>query len=158
MLPIIVLLIIILLLLEIFSSNKISNKKIKELPVRLTVLGDVILTWCENNLGKRKQRPKIVLRYYLSKKLFGKYISEANTIVIYTKSNITLEQFTNTMIHEYVHHLQFKELKNQKRYNKLLQEIGYNKHPMEIEARMVADKNTMKCIDVISKEIRLDKI
>lgn len=144
---------LVILFYEGYKDIKVSNTPIRDLPVHYTVLSDTILYWCGENLGKRKKQPRIELRYYQSKKYCGKYLGATATIVVYTKSNISLEQLVNTVIHEYCHHLQFEKPQSQKVYDKLLMDIGYLNHPMEIEARNVASKNTMKCINTISKKM-----
>jgi hypothetical protein len=43
-------------------------------------------------------------------------------------------------------------MKDQKNYNKVLDEIGYDKHPLEIYARETADKHELNCFKAMAEK------
>lgn len=107
-----------------------------------------VVYWCVQNLGVPKGNnkiPGIVVRYVKQDKFLGLYCSARKEIIIYIKAHEDLLQLTNTVIHEYDHFLRIRNVNDQKNYNKVLNEIGYDKHPLEIYARETADKHELSC-------------
>jgi hypothetical protein len=107
-----------------------------------------VVHWCIQNIGipnGNKKIPGVMISYVKQDKLLGIYCSAKKEICIYVHAHIDLLQLTNTVIHEYDHFLRIRNIKDQKNYNKVLNEIGYDKHPLEIYARETADKYEMNC-------------
>ena len=107
-----------------------------------------VVYWCVQNLGSpkgNKKIPGIVVRYVKQDKYLGLYCSASKDIIIYVKAHENLLQLTNTVIHEYDHFLRIRNLKDQKNYNKVLDEIGYDRHPLERFARETAEKYELNC-------------
>lgn len=108
-----------------------------------------VLHWCVKNLGVpsgNKKIPQVVISYVKQDKFLGLYCSARKEIIIYIHGHKDLLQLTNTIIHEYDHFLRIKTISDQKNYNSLLNEIGYDKHPLEIYARETAKKYQMICL------------
>ncbi len=120
-----------------------------------------IVCWCVQNLGSpkgNKKIPGIVVRYVKQEKFLGLYCSARKEIIIYLKAHEDLLQLTNTVIHEYDHFLRIRNMKDQKNYNKVLDEIGYDKHPLEKYARETADKYELNCFkEMVERGLLLKK-
>lgn len=90
------------------------------------------ILWCETNIGKRGKR----LSYSVltlpdsCSPTYGQYDPENRTIRIYRNYCKTIRMVIRTTIHEYAHSLQ-----DLRTYDKVLKKVGYNKHPLEVEAR-----------------------
>lgn len=109
-----------------------------------------VINWCAINMGmppKVKQLPNIIIRYYKHKKLLGVFNFHGKQISVYVNGHENLLKLTNTLIHEYQHFLDIRNTNDQKDYAKILENIGYEKHPFEIAARNAADKYEKSCIN-----------
>ena len=94
--------------------------------------------------------------------IHGEYCNESNEIEIWWQSHSTSREMTSTMIHEYVHHLQFWPW-----YSRYMRIFGYVNNPYEIEAterakflepeisKLSSDREWRK---LIRKDVRLRKI
>ena len=60
--------------------------------------------------------------------------------------DLNLLELTDTIIHEYIHHLQFQKKSTEKDYNKKFTEIGYWNNPYEVNARKLAKQNRNDCL------------
>lgn len=77
----------------------------------------------------------------------GRYSYYYKQMVIYIDDSISLLDLTDTVIHEYIHHLQGAP----KKHSKKLQ-TNYYDDPFEIEARKFAEQFQNRCYDeIISK-------
>jgi hypothetical protein len=95
-----------------------------------------VLRWCETVLGSDGVPVFIeVFPTKNSKRLHGEYESHTVTMYIYVRGHRTWVNLANTIIHEYVHHLQHPTWYT--RYNKI---YTYKTHPYEIFANKIADK------------------
>jgi len=99
------------------------------------VVGEVI-TWCKHNVGtKRKKHP---LTYLVTKRpfdgeiAFGQYDPSINRININREVCPNIKSIVRVTLHEYCHFLQ-----DLRAYSRLLNEVGYNAHPQEREARVM---------------------
>ena len=94
------------------------------------------IKWCEENVGtKRKRLPltfKVTSIPFAKERAFGQYDPKTNLITIDRNECWNVKLVIRTVLHEYCHFLQ--DLRG---YSKLLKEVGYNKHPQEIEARVM---------------------
>ena len=120
--------------------------KVKDLkiPKRKFVL--LALQWCELNLGTINYNYQLKINYYPNKKFLGIFQSYNKQIIIYIYPDLDLEGLVDTVIHEYVHHLQFTRKSTEQEYNKKLVEVGYWNNPYEQEARKIASRNRKECL------------
>lgn len=96
------------------------------------VVRETIL-WCETNLGKKRKRTKLSFKVLTQKRgeeCYGMYDPTINSIIIHRNMCMTVRDIVKVTIHEYTHFLQ--DLRG---YSKVLREVGYRKHPQEVEAR-----------------------
>ena len=104
----------------------------------------LILGWCSVNLGKSQYRKysKLKISITISIKFRGLYeeIGEDSKIYINPDNHRSFNEFIDTVIHEYTHFLQGLE-----HYEEILKITGYEKHPMERSAFMIADLLKKKC-------------
>lgn len=92
--------------------------------------------WCEKNLGKNKSRGWLTIHImeqsFFCRPTYGGYDVNTNTIILYKNRCDNIEWIIKTIIHEHVHYLQ--DLNN---YESLLEEYGYDNHPLEVEANTI---------------------
>lgn len=91
------------------------------------------LMWCEANMGKKRKRTRLKFKVLTQKKgewSYGMYDPTTNVLVIHRNMCRDVRDVVRTTIHEYTHFLQ--DLRG---YSKVLREVGYRRHPQEIEAR-----------------------
>lgn len=90
------------------------------------------IKWCEANLGTKRKRTKLKFRVLTQKvkESYGMYDPTINTIIIHHNVCCDVKSLVRVVIHEYTHFLQ--DLRG---YCRVLREVGYRKHPQEIEAR-----------------------
>jgi hypothetical protein len=118
-----------------------------------TKICDAIIRWGLKNIDPHlsKERINLKVSYYQHKKLMGVFYSHNCLINIYINNHQDIRQIIDTVLHEVVHYKQY--CRNPKNFNctytKQLQEIGYDKHPMEIEARRIAVEKTNTCLEYI---------
>ncbi|OFX52959.1 MAG: hypothetical protein A2066_20695 [Bacteroidetes bacterium GWB2_41_8] len=113
------------------------------------------LQWCQQNLGTTKHRYDLKIYYYRNSNFGGKFQSCNKQIIIYIYPDLKLTNLTDTIIHEYVHHLQFSDKSVERDYNKKLAEVGYWENPYEQEARKIASQNRNECLVWILRHNRL---
>lgn len=94
------------------------------------------IRWCETNLGTKRYAVNYCVRTLGDKRepTYGCYDYNKRTISIFRNHNPTVKYIVKTVLHEYNHYLQ-----NLRWYNNVLQKVGYNKHPQEIEARVMEE-------------------
>jgi hypothetical protein len=147
-------------LLWVFKVKKTEDNSIYKLNCTKVGYINAVVHWCAANLGmppKVKKLPNIEVKYYKHNKFFGLYYSSGTQICIYVNGHESLLLLTNTIIHEYQHFLDIRNLKDQKHYAKVLADIGYDKHPLEIAARNTADKYQNVCFDEMIKSGLISK-
>jgi hypothetical protein len=98
---------------------------------RMRVVMETIY-WCNENMGTKSKFKtlKVKLLAPTNTKTIAWYNLDKNTIVINHNNNPTIRCLVKSTIHEYSHFLQ-----NLRYYNKILKQVGYDKHPLEIEAK-----------------------
>lgn len=119
-----------------------------------------VVYWCVQNLGVfsgNKKIPNVLIKYVKQEKLLGVYCPVNKVIIIYIHAHQNLLQLTNTVIHEYDHFMRIRNVKDQKHYTKLLNEIGYDQHPLEIYARQTADKYEIQCFKAMVEKGLISK-
>lgn len=90
-------------------------------------------------LGRSKYRREIpCLSFQSGEKygglFFGEYTNHDNQVKIWWKSHTTFKEITSTMIHEYVHYLQYWPW-----YVRYMNRYTYDKNPYEIEAVLISN-------------------
>lgn len=94
------------------------------------------IKWCEANLGvKTKSRTlKFCVRTLRDEytPAYGMYAPNENKIYVFRNHAHTIKMVVKSVLHEYTHFLQ-----NLRYYGKVLMEVGYQKHPQEIQARVM---------------------
>jgi hypothetical protein len=109
-----------------------------------------VLSWCETVLGS--DGVPVFIEVYPNiklKRLHGEYESHSFTIYIYVKGHRTWKNLANTIIHEYIHHLQHPTW-----YTRYRQLYSYKNHPYEIFANDIADKTASHATVYALKKIR----
>lgn len=93
---------------------------------------------------------------------YGEYTNHDNQVKIWWKSHTTSKEITSTMIHEYVHYLQYWPW-----YVRYMNKYTYDKNPYELQAvsisRLYEPEITRYCSDsewkrLIRKDSRLKRI
>lgn len=138
---------------SLFSSKK--DVKLDKLPPKLTnQLIHQILDWCIINIHLNKER-RVKPSLFISKRkktdFLGSYQYYNKKIIIYLLKHSSVQELCDTIIHEYVHHLQIRNSKDDIRYNRLNRQKSYWENDFEIEARQIASKFTNSCL----KELNL---
>ena len=113
----------------------------------------LVLQWCMNNIENNQIRLHLKIIYQKPTKKMGYYQFSNKEITIYIDDSIDLFELTDTIIHEYMHHLQLPNKKYEKEYSDKLISHGYENHPMEIEARNLAKKFRNQCYDEIIQKV-----
>jgi hypothetical protein len=119
-------------------STKQSNQLINQ-----------ILDWCVDNIFLKKGRrtkPNLLISKRTKTNYLGSYKFDSKRITIYILKHSSIEELCDTIIHEYVHHLQLRSLKDGVRYNKLTKQKTYWDNDYEVEARSIASKYSKKCM------------
>jgi len=107
---------------------------------------DKIFEWCVEKYGKSKynrELPQIEFRKgdYYTEGCMAFYDDIESTIFIDKSRHHDLYELASSIIHEYTHYKQ-----NMRHYQILSLYLPDNKHPMEIEAYKIANKDTKKCV------------
>lgn len=112
-----------------------------------------VLTWCQHNikLGKdRKIRPRIDISFSKKGDVLGYYQYSTKRIMMYVLKNETLRGNVQTFIHEYVHHLQIRNSKDNIRYDSLTRRKGYYDNDYEQEARDLSNQYIDDCCEYLN--------
>ena len=145
---------------EINTSNKFKWFKTYELNTSKAAYIREVLKWCAINMNDKKVKtlPLLEISYHKHKKNAGVYYSHNKLIRINVNNHNNVLALTDTIIHEYQHHLDMPSQKHQKEYNELIATIGYWNNPYEIKARESAKKYRKICAeDMCSKGLLLYK-
>lgn len=121
---------------DILDSTPVSQIKIPKYT-------KACLKWCSQTLGgniplvkfSQAQKPKDK-DYHL-----GLYDFNSEIITLYTKRHDSILQLTNTIIHEYQHHIQKLNGVTFKKYSK----FEYLSNPYEFECHKVAKRHEFTC-------------
>jgi hypothetical protein len=123
--------------IKLYTTTKELGKRRIEVIVRESI------AWCKENLGiNRRRKEEINYLLYSQEKSqdgtrnLGCYDPSFNTIGVSYNLNKNVRELINTIIHEYQHSLQ--PISYYRKYDK---QYGYYNNPLEVEARMVAEKN-----------------
>jgi hypothetical protein len=149
------------------DGKKIGDVKIVDVKKNTSITGKYVLNttkagyvkavvyWCVQNFGipsGNKKIPGVLIKYVKHSKLLGCYCSANKIIQVYLPGHENLLQLTNTILHEYDHFRTIRNNKDQMNYNKLLVEIGYDKHPLEISARVFSSTYDLICLKAMAEK------
>ncbi len=111
------------------------------------------IRWCKQNFGvNERKRTKLKIEQTYRKRtikrstVFGNYCFYRNKITIHMGACKTMFDLVSTIIHEYTHYLQSRNL-----YKSYEQTHCYFSNPCEREARKNEEKYTKLCIREIKK-------
>jgi response regulator RpfG family c-di-GMP phosphodiesterase len=95
---------------------------------------------------KRQAKPVLFISKRKKTKYLGNYQFNNKRITIYILKHSSIEELCNKIIHEYVHHLQLRSIKDDIRYNKLTKQKLYWENDYKVEARTIASNYTKQCL------------
>jgi hypothetical protein len=125
------------------NLSELSPKETKELIHQ-------ILNWCICNiyLNKgRRSKPTLFISKRTKTNYLGSYQYYNKRITIFVLRHSSIEELCDTIIHEYVHHLQIRTSNDDIRYNRLNRLKSYWENDYEVEARYIASKYSKKCLN-----------
>ena len=134
--------------------NKNKSAKIRDLRISKKKMVENVLQWCELNHSIPKHRGKLSykINYYSHSKVEGSYCSYDKCIIIYLSPKKSIMEVVDTLLHEYKHHIDMRTQKEVKHYSKVLDQVGYDNHPMEIAARRFAKKYRDTCFQTFKND------
>ena len=95
-----------------------------------------VVKWCEANIGKKYKSRTLKYRVLtLGEKYtpaYGMYAPTNNTIYVFRNHAPTVKRVIKSVLHEYTHFMQ-----NLRWYSHTLAKVGYMKHPLEKQARVM---------------------
>ena len=106
------------------------------------------IKWCQINLGSKSYMVDYSVRTLGEKytSAYGMYDYNKRTILVFRNHAPTVKMVVRSVLHEYAHYLQ-----NLRWYNHVLQKVGYDKHPQEVEARVVETMYSICWNDIKNK-------
>ena len=118
-------------------------------------IGEKVIDWCIDEFGLSKHYehyPYIEIDIDEEDySLMGEFIGDNNEIIIYLNAMNNIDDFINTIIHEYIHYTQSPSWYTRYLNNLTLNEVIKNKHPYEIQAEQIATTNYIECKNNILK-------
>ncbi len=101
-----------------------------------------VINWCVHNYPKSgiKKYPNIIINNESSDN-YGEYNFLTKDILIFPKNIKSKKDLINTLIHEYFH-FYLDHGKSSQEYHNKLNEVGYDKHPIELICNTSAEKLT----------------
>ena len=106
------------------------------------------IRWCQDNLGTKSYKVDYSVRTLGEKytPAYGMYDPTKRTILVFRNYAPTVKMVVRSVLHEYTHYLQ-----NLRWYGKVLDKVGYDKHPQEVEARVVETMYSICWNDIKNK-------
>ena len=145
--------VLIILLALLLLINKVENYFIKLLEIKdLAIPKTKFMRLVLNEIETRypcSRTYNLEVRYYETKNVMGRYFFNNNTIVVYISKSSKLIEVTDTLIHEYCHHLQNHSSKKERNNALELYNREYWDHPWEIQARHLAAKMRLQVLKKI---------
>jgi len=145
--------ILIILLVLRLLINKVENYSIRLLEINDLVIPStkfmrLVLNEIENRYPCSRSY-NLEVRYYETKNVMGRYFFNNHTIVVYISKSSKLIDVTDTLIHEYCHHLQNHSGKKERNKALELYNREYWDHPWEVQARYLASKMRLQVLKKI---------
>jgi len=145
--------ILIILLVLLFLINKVENYSIRLLEINdLVIPSTKFMRLVLNEIENRypcSHSYNLEVRYYETKNVMGRYFFNNHTIVVYISKSSKLIDVTDTLIHEYCHHLQNHSGKKERSKALELYNREYWDHPWEVQARYLASKMRLQVLKKI---------
>jgi hypothetical protein len=116
-----------------------------------------VLEWCQSNIrlgSNRKIKPIIEVSFNKRGDILGYYQYTNKLIMVYVLKHKTIDDIVLTFIHEYVHHLQIRNTKDNIRYNSITKRKGYYSNDFEIEARELSKFYLKDCC----KHLKIERL
>lgn len=116
-----------------------------------------VLEWCQSNIrlgSNRKIKPIIEVSFNKRGDILGYYQYTNKLILVYVLKHKTIDDIVLTFIHEYVHHLQIRNTKDNIRYNSITKRKGYYSNDFEIEARELSKFYLKDCC----KHLKIERL
>jgi len=120
----------------------------------MDVLCERIVWWGMNNIPPHTQNNKLkIVLSEKDKKDMATYYPQLKKIEIFLDHHYDVYELVDSLLHEVTHYKQYRTnpRKVKKDYLRLLKQYGYNKHPMEIEAKSNAKKYLKDCLDYLER-------
>lgn len=130
----------------------LKTDKVKDLSSKEFIkLIKFLCSYCADNMGynNRKKNVLSIDYYHGESENYGYYDPRLNSIHLSLENCKTVGKLVETFVHEYTHSLQPCVTK----YEKLLKEHGYRKHPFEIEAYESEKIHTNKALREFRKTL-----
>ena len=93
------------------------------------------IKWCETNIGTKVSRKRTFKYRVLTlpegyTPAYGMYDYDKNTLFVFRNYATDVKMVVRSVLHEYTHFMQ-----NLRNYHVVLKKVGYDKHPLEQQAR-----------------------
>ena len=93
------------------------------------------IKWCETNIGTKVSRKRTFKYRVLTlpegyTPAYGMYDYDKNTLFVFRNHATDVKMVVRSVLHEYTHFMQ-----NLRNYHVVLKKVGYDKHPLEVQAR-----------------------
>ena len=145
---VLIILLALLLLIKEVENYSVKLLEINDLVIPSTKFMRLVLEEIENKYPCNRSYI-LEVRYYETKSVMGRYFFDSNTIVVYISKSSKLLEVTDTLIHEYCHHLQNHSSKKERSKALELYNREYWDHPWEIQARYLASKMGLQVLKKI---------
>ena len=145
---VLIILLALLILIKEVENYSVKLLEINDLVIPSTKFMRLVLEEIENKYPCNRSYI-LEVRYYETKSVMGRYFFDSNTIVVYISKSSKLLEVTDTLIHEYCHHLQNHSGKKERSKALELYNREYWDHPWEIQARYLASKMGLQVLKKI---------
>lgn len=92
------------------------------------------IKWCETKIGTKHKRRTFKYRVLTLPDgytpAYGMYCATRNTLYVFRNHATDVRMVIRAVLHEYTHFMQ-----NLRYYDSVLKKVGYDKHPLERQAR-----------------------
>lgn len=109
------------------KTKKLTTPEIRK------VVGEAV-NWCKVNIGSKGKFRTLKYRVLTLPEgctpAYGMYDPQKNVLYVFRNHTTNVKMVIRSVLHEYTHFMQ-----NLRYYTKVLNEVGYNKHPLEQQAR-----------------------
>ena len=108
------------------------------------------IKWCEANIGKKTKsrtlKYKVLTLGQKYSPAYGMYDANSNTLYVFRNHAPTVKMVVRSVLHEYTHFMQ-----NLRYYSHTLAKVGYIKHPLEVQARVMETMYSICWSEIKSK-------
>lgn len=109
-------------------TEELTSKQIRN------IVGEAV-KWCEENIGtkvsrKRTFKYKVLTLPEVYTPSYGMYDYDKNILFVFRNYATDVKMVVRSVLHEYTHFMQ-----NLRNYHVVLKKVGYDNHPLEVQAR-----------------------